>query len=435
MLYKRGFSSLIIVFLVFVVLVIGGLFIFSPQLQTVSIGKKNLSNNSVLPEAKIDQKIAFIRDWNLWIYDDGVEKQLTQDGVRPPDDSAFSDNWYASPKLSPDKSKIAFLKYHDGNFENYSLYVINTDGTGLTKLNSIVEWSKNQILWSPDSRSIYSQNFLKNDTESEYPSYAVNKISVLDQKEEQVGSYTPISGGCGGGGLEVADGLALHEGLSLPGFGSPTFELSKDGSYILLSTNCMGSELALLNLKDKKVEQLNAGGYTGVFSSDGKKMAIAEGADIIVYETSSLKVLEKLPMEVSDLDRVSLVFSPDDSQIYYKTTTVTENYNNRSNLDLLSFIPYFTINKISLKTLGFQDQKNNTLLTLDGHDLKFIGMTGTGDGELIISLVENAPEEYKNIKTKEDLVRFLPKVDLIKLSPSNKAELLIRNAQQADTGD
>ena len=49
--------------------------------------------------------LAFIRNDNLWISVNGVESQLTTDAIGLPE------LWYSNPQLSPDGTKIAYLRH------------------------------------------------------------------------------------------------------------------------------------------------------------------------------------------------------------------------------------------------------------------------------------------------------------------------------------
>src|SRR6185295_13354097 len=64
--------------------------------------------DSLSVNGQLQGKLAFIRDNNLWISTNGVETQLTSDA-----DLSFTGLpklWYGNPQISPDGTKIAFLK-------------------------------------------------------------------------------------------------------------------------------------------------------------------------------------------------------------------------------------------------------------------------------------------------------------------------------------
>jgi Tol biopolymer transport system component len=91
-------------------------------------------------------KIAFSRwdtnDWDIWVMNpDGSG----QDQITPEGDDANDQE----PDWSPDSSRIVFRRW--GGVESSGLFVINADGTGLTRLTSN---SDNMPAWSPDGTKI-----------------------------------------------------------------------------------------------------------------------------------------------------------------------------------------------------------------------------------------------------------------------------------------
>jgi hypothetical protein len=86
--------------------------------------------------------LAFIRNNNLWINVDGVETQLTNDATGVPG------LWYGRPQISPDGTKIAYLKY--SGYEAITLMVYDIGSRNINQFANITQGP-----WSNDSQKIY----------------------------------------------------------------------------------------------------------------------------------------------------------------------------------------------------------------------------------------------------------------------------------------
>ncbi|MBA2363262.1 MAG: PD40 domain-containing protein, partial [Chloroflexia bacterium] len=97
-------------------------------------------------------KIAYGRDSQIWVRNanGGEETNLTNNFI-------VAD--VVSPAWSPDGSKIAYATNRDGDFE---IYVINTDGSGVTRLtsNGIADGRPD---WSPDGSKIVFTSYAYGD--------------------------------------------------------------------------------------------------------------------------------------------------------------------------------------------------------------------------------------------------------------------------------
>jgi TolB protein len=66
-----------------------------------------------------------------------------------------SDIWAnISPVWSPDDSQIAFLSERDGTYNQFALYVVNVDGSGLRRITLPVLSDAALFTWSPDGKAI-----------------------------------------------------------------------------------------------------------------------------------------------------------------------------------------------------------------------------------------------------------------------------------------
>ncbi len=82
-----------------------------------------------------------VNSYIVLVYDDGSGiKKLT---------GRYSKNF--SPVLSPDASLVAFYSNNDGD---YDIYIMNTDGTGLTNLTDNDTAGDYMPVWSPDGKKI-----------------------------------------------------------------------------------------------------------------------------------------------------------------------------------------------------------------------------------------------------------------------------------------
>jgi Tol biopolymer transport system component len=109
--------------------------------QTPIPGAQGASNPSPSPDGT---RIAFTRGTHIWVTNvDGSNQVELTTGASETDDT---------PRWSPDGTKIAFASDRDGQLE---IYVMNTDGTGQTRLtHSASGESSLTPAWSPDGSRI-----------------------------------------------------------------------------------------------------------------------------------------------------------------------------------------------------------------------------------------------------------------------------------------
>src|SRR5436190_16328103 len=80
---------------------------------------------------RLQGTLAFIRNNNLWISTNGVETQLTSDA--DPSTTGLPKLWYGNPQISPDGTKIAFLKM--AGTDARTLMVSDIEGKNIRQLD------------------------------------------------------------------------------------------------------------------------------------------------------------------------------------------------------------------------------------------------------------------------------------------------------------
>lgn len=102
--------------------------------EPVMAGRRNFSNDVTSPDGK---KIAFIKDWNLWVRDVASKKetQLTTDGIKDFGYATDNAGWKHSDRAillwSPDSKKIATFQQDQRNVSD--MYLVSTN-VGAPKL-------------------------------------------------------------------------------------------------------------------------------------------------------------------------------------------------------------------------------------------------------------------------------------------------------------
>jgi Tol biopolymer transport system component len=115
-------------------------------------GQRNLSRSDAAdwgPEwAPVGETIAFNSDRS-----ESGQMQLFLDGADGERARRVESRYVEYPTWSPDGSRIAFMSPTPYGTENYEIYVMNVDGTGLRRLTSS-PGSDGWPAWSPDGKTI-----------------------------------------------------------------------------------------------------------------------------------------------------------------------------------------------------------------------------------------------------------------------------------------
>ncbi len=106
------------------------------NIAAAGVGRRSFSNDVISPDG---QKVAFIKDWNLWVRDLASKKemQLTNDGIKDYGYATDNAGWKHSDRAillwSPDSKKIATFKQDQRNVSD--MYLVSTN-VGAPKLEA-----------------------------------------------------------------------------------------------------------------------------------------------------------------------------------------------------------------------------------------------------------------------------------------------------------
>ena len=200
--------------------------------------------------------------------------------------------WDSSPSLSPDRQRVVFSTQRDGNSE---LYVVNADGSGLTRLtNSPGPEFVGSQAWSPDGSRIVFTSSSEGQQSSEI--YVMNADGTGVVRLTQDGAYN-ISPAWSPDGASIAfcrfgagfTGIDIYRMSAIDGSGiakvasdgcSPAW--SPDGSRIAYTSGVNNEfappSLAVIGVDGTGFMELNWGSaYAVSWSPDGSEIAFASG--------------------------------------------------------------------------------------------------------------------------------------------------------------
>jgi len=366
---------------------------------------------SLFTNGKLLGKLAFIKNDNLWLSNNGVEKQLTTDAIPTeiPYWTGLPKLWYSNPQISPDGRKVAYLK--NTNTDARSLVVSDIDGNNVKQLADDVEWTMPLIQWSNDSQQIY------------YPSSGgresiiVRGINVATGQKQEYGQFA-MGSGCGGGSSDPADHVSAGENIISVGGGVQIFDLSPQNNFIVHTILCTGSGLGILDLSTKQDKKIDDKSMRAAISPDGKIIAAISGNGIVIFDDSG-NVLKTY--QTSDTPQV-LLWDTDGKIIYYSSSKLVKNLDldDKLALDILGSSPTsYRVNSATLWKLSLDSGKSEKIIDFDAHNIKPIFVTNQ---KLLVIVVENATALYDYInkyKTKDNMVKYYPKVKLVEVNLSS----------------
>lgn len=385
---------------------------------------KPINNESNLQvNGQLLGKVAFIRDENLWFLNNGVEKQLTTDAIpaKIPYWTGSSKLWYSNPQISPNGTKIAFLK--NTNTDARSLVVSDIDGKNIKELASDVEWTMPIVQWSRDGQQIY------------YPSSGgmetiiVRSVKVATGQKQEHGQFV-MGSGCGGGSDDPADHASASEKITNIGGGVQIFNLSPQNNFIVHTVFCTGSGLGILDLSTKQDKKLDDKAMRAAISPDGKSIAAISGSNIVIFDAVTGKLQKTYPTSDNPL---VLLWDADGKTIYYSSSKLLKNldFDDKFAYDILGSSPTsYQANTSTLWRLSLDSSKSEKIVDLEAHNVKPIFVSNK---KLLVIVVENATALFDYInqqKTKDNMVKYYPKVKLSEIDLSSLSSTTVEDRVQ-----
>lgn len=311
-------------------------------------------------------KLAFVRDFNVWVKDNGTEKQITTD-------AKFTRNGiyqnaslsYSYPSISPDGKKVVFFQTKaidasKGIFQSpTSLYISNVDGSGLKPLITNGDFERiYPVQWFKDGQSILIETY-KNHVGDDN---TLIKLNINTGSQQILTTYN-IHSGCGGGSSDPSSILAGSEGAR-PVY-SKIFQLSADNNYLIHNTACTGYGVNVYNLQANQDKPVSEDITQAIFSPDGTKIAgIGRNNEIMIFDTSSASAVKSLT--ATEQPQV-LYWASDGQTIYYGTDTLVSNLTVK---DDLGNQLEGKKNKASIWSILVDGTGNKKLTEFDAYDVK-----------------------------------------------------------------
>lgn len=381
----------------------------------------NESNLSV--NGQLLGKVAFIRDDNLWFLNNGVEKQLTTDAIPTeiPYWTGLPKLWYSNPQISPDGTKIAYLK--NTNTDARSLVVSDIDGNNIKQLASDVEWTMPIVQWAKNSQQIY------------YPSSGgietiiVRGVNVATGQKQEHGQFA-MGSGCGGASSDPADHVSAGEKITSVSGGVQIFNLSPQNNFIVHTILCTGSGLGMLDLSTKQDKKMDDKAMGAAISPNGRSVAAISGSSIVIFDATTGNLQKTYP--TLD-DPLVLLWSADGKKIYYSSSKLLKNldFDDKLTLDILGSSPTsYRVNTSTLWFLSLDSGKSEKIIDFEAHNIKPIFVSNQ---KLLVIVVENATALFDYInqqKTKDNMVKYYPKVKLSEVDLSSLSSTTVEDRVQ-----
>jgi len=377
------------------------------------------SESSLLTNGQLNGKLAFIREDNLWLLNNGVEKQLTTDAIPTeiPYWTGLPKLWYSNPQISPDGTKITYLK--NTNTDARTLVVSDIDGKNVKQLANDAEWTMPIVQWSNDSQQIY------------YPSSGgtgtiiVKSANVVTGQKQKYGQFA-MGGDCGGGSSDPADHVSLGENIPSVVGGVQIFSLSPQNNFIVHTILCTGSGLGILDLSTKQDKKLDDKAMIAAISLDGSSIAAISGSSIVIFDTTTGKLQKTYPVSENPL---VLLWDADGKTIYYSSSKLLKNidFDDKLALDILDSSPTsYRVNTSTLWRLPLDSGKNEKIVDFEAHSIKPIFVANQ---KILVIVVENATALFEYI-TKDNMVKYFPKVKLSEVDLSNLSSTTVGDRVQ-----
>lgn len=374
---------------------------------------------------QLSGRLTFIRDDNLWVHQNGVEKQLTTDAIPTeiPYWTGLPKLWYSNPQLSLDGTKLAYLK--NTNTRARTLIVFDSESQSAHQIVDDVEWAMPIIQWSNDSQKIYYLSPQSGETK------IVRSVNLTTGEKQDHGQFT-LTSECGGGSPDVADHLSAGENITGIGSGVQIFELSPQNNYIVHTTACTGSGLGILDLPTQQERELDREARGAAISPDGLRIAAISGDEIVIYEASSGKIQKSFPTPEEPL---VLLWQAEGKTVLYSTSTLVKEleFETEVAFEYIGSAPAgYRANRSTLWAMSIDTGESERITDFDAHSLKPIFATSE---KVLVVVVENAYTLFDYIsqqRPKENMVAYYPKVNIAEVDlASLRSNIVASRTQEA----
>jgi Tol biopolymer transport system component len=364
--------------------------------------------------------LAFIRNNNLWINFNGVESQLTNDAIGLPE------LWYSNPQISPDGTKIAYLK--NSSYDARTLMVYDIDSKITNQFANATARTLPEMVWSNDNQKIYYPVSNGFDMTTGLETMAVKSIDLTTGELQGNGQFG-VRGGCGGGSSDPADHLSSRENF-LSAIGGYVFDLSSQNDYILHATICT-SGLGMLDLSTKQDRTLDDNFRGATISPDGSRIATGSNNGITIFNVITGSV--ENTFSTSETPRTFL-WNVNGKELLYSTSRLgnTLTLDDNVALDLFGSSPTsFNLNVSTLWMLSLESGESRKIIEIEAHDLKPIFTNGQ---KALVVVIENANKlfDYITQGNRENLNEYYPTSNIIEVDLANlSSSPITNNTQQA----
>ena len=403
-----------------------------------SIATPSTSDSPTSPDSfdltvngQLQGMLAFIRNDNLWVSINGVETQLTTDAISTelPYFTGLSTLSYSNPKVSPDGTKVAYLKNSDST-EARVLMVSDIDGKNARQLADDVAWILPKVEWLNDSQRIYYPVRNGIDSTAFSDVMMVKSVNMTTGDLLEHGQFFKRSG-CGGGSSDVADHVSAGESMGTLGRGK-IFILSPKNDYVMHSTTCSNG-LGILNLSTSQDIILDDGNVSAAaVSADGMKIAAISGNNIVIFNVIGGNIEQTYPTVESPW---ALTWDSSGTAIFYSTSKSvgTRNLDRNVASEVFGISPMtITLRNSMLWKLSLENGENIKIIDMDAHELKPIFVA---EPKMLVAVIENTNAffDYLELGNRENLAEHYPSVNLVEIDLDTlTSSVIIQKTEQAD---
>lgn len=205
------------------------------------------------------QQIAYMSDYQLWVMqaDGSAKRRLIEQQAR-------------NLAWSPDGQYIAFESAPSGAYEDFDIWLVAADGTGLRNLSATPDWVESTPVWSPDSQQIIYTSGAGQLYIFDLPSGAVRQLTQRKGDHEALAwlptqSVTPTTVVMPAQNTQSLRKLAFTKDNNL-------YTIDEDGS-------------GLRNLTNREAAEMQTIPYA--WSDDGRQIACLLDGDIYLIDVET----------------------------------------------------------------------------------------------------------------------------------------------------